>query len=57
MTKFMAASKQVYELDKQRVKLEAKIREIERESKRWAEVRAKLEDEVKELKNLIKELK
>ena len=57
MTKFMAASKQVYELDKQRVKLEAKIREIERESKRRAEVRAKLEDEVKELKNLIKELK
>ena len=57
MTKFMAASKQVYELDKQRVKLEAKIREIERESKRRAEVRAKLEDEVKELKNFIKELK
>ena len=57
MTKFMAASKQVYELDKQRVKLEAKIHEIERESKRRAEVRAKLEDEVKELKNLIKELK
>ena len=53
----MAASKQVYELDKQRVKLEAKIREIERESKRRAEVRAKLEDEVKELKNFIKELK
>ena len=57
MTKFMAASRQVYELDKQRVKLEAKIREMEKESNRQDKVRAKLEDEVKELKNLVEKLK
>ena len=57
MTKFMAASRQAYELDKQRVRLEVKIRDMEKESSCLAEVRAKLEDEAKELKNLIEELK
>ena len=57
ITKFMAASRQAYELDKQRVRLEVKIRDMEKESSRLAEVRAKLEDEAKELKNLIEELK
>ena len=57
ITKFMAVSRQAYELDQQRVRLEAKVHEMERESSHQAEVRAKLEDEVKELKNLIEELK
>ena len=57
MTKFMAASRQAYELDKQRVSLQAKICEMEKESNCQVEVRVKLEDEVKELKNLVKELK
>ena len=49
----MAASRQAFELDKQRVRLEVKICDMENESSRLAEVRAKLEDEAKELKNLI----
>ena len=53
----MAASRQAYELDQQRVRLDVKVHEMERESSRQVEVRAKLEDEVKELKNLIEELK
>ena len=53
----MAASRQAYELDKQRVRLEVKIRDMEKESSCLAKVRAKLEDETKELKNLIEELK
>ena len=57
MTKFMAVSRQAYELDKQRVSLQAKICEMEKESNHRAELRVKLEDEVKELKNLVKELK
>lgn len=57
MTKFMAVSRQAYKLEKQRVNLEAKVREMEKESSHRAEVRAMLEDEVKELKNLVKELK
>ena len=57
MTKFMAVSRQAYKLDKQRVRLEVKVREMEKESSCRAEVRTKLEDEVKELKNLVKELK
>lgn len=57
ITKFMAVSRQAYELDKQRVRLEAKIHDMEKESCRRAEVRVKLEDKVKELKNLVEELK
>ena len=53
----MAVSKQAYELDHERVRLEAQIREMQTESNRWAEVRVKLEEEVKKLKNLIEELK
>ena len=57
MTKFMATSRQTYEMDKQWVRLEAKICEMEKESSYRAEVRTKQEDEVKELKNLVEELK
>ena len=44
-------------MDHERVRLEAKICKIEKESSCRVEVKAKLEDEVKELKNLIEELK
>ncbi|KAK9991016.1 hypothetical protein SO802_026001 [Lithocarpus litseifolius] len=57
MTKFIATSRQVYKLEKQRVRFEAKIRDMKKESSCQAEVKAKLEDEVKELKNLEEELK
>lgn len=53
----MAASRQAYELNQQRVRLEAKVREMEKESSRQAKVKAKLEDKVKDFKNLIKQLK
>ena len=53
MSKFMAASRQAYELDKTKVRLKAKIRDMEKESS----CRMKLEAEVKELKNLAEELK
>ena len=57
MSKFMAASKQVYELEHTRVRLEAKIHDMERESSYRTGERMKLEAEVEELKNLAKELK
>ena len=57
MSNFMAVSKQAYELDHERVRLEAQSREMQTESSRWAKVRVKLEEEVKKLKNLIEELK
>lgn len=57
MTKFMAASRQAADLDKERIRMETKIRVIEKESSRKVRERRKLEDEVKDLKNLVKELK
>ena len=57
MSKFMAVSRQAYELDKERVRLEAKVCEMEKESSCRTGERMKLEDEVKELKNLTKELR
>ena len=56
MSKFMVASKQAYELDKTRVRLEAKICDMEKESSRRTGERMKLEAKVKELKNLAEEL-
>ena len=56
MSKFRVASKQAYELDKTRVRLEAKICDMEKESSRRTRERMKLEAEVKELKNLAEEL-
>ena len=53
----MAASRQAYELKKTRVRLEAKIRDMEKESSRRARERVKLEEKVKEMKSLIEELK
>ena len=57
MSKFMAVSRQAYELDKERVRLESKVCEMEKESSCRTGERMKLEDEVKELKNLTKELR
>ena len=57
MSKFMAASKQATEMDHERIRLEAKVREVHVDYRSRSEVAAKVMDEVKELKNLIEELK
>ena len=57
MSKFMAASKQAHELDHTRVKVEAKIHDMEKESSHRTGERMKLEAEVAELKNLVEELR
>ena len=57
MSKFIAASKQAIELDKTRILLEKRIKEVKEESKVWAEVAVKAREEAKELRNLNAELK
>ena len=57
MSKFIAASRQATGLDKTRILLEARIRELNDESKRWAEVAALAKEKEKELQNLVEELK
>ena len=57
MYKFMAMSKEATELDKERIRLETKVHDMEKESSHKARERVKLEDGIKELKNLVKELK
>ena len=57
MSKFIAASRQATKLDKTRLLLENKIKEVKEESKVWAEVAAKARKEAKELRNLNEELK
>ena len=57
MSKFIAASRQAIELDKTRILLEKRIKEVKDESKVWAEVAAKAKEEEKELRNLNEELK
>lgn len=57
MSKFMATSRQAYKLDKDTVRLKAKIRDMEKESSCRTGERMKLEAKVKELKNLAKELR
>ena len=57
MSKFMADSRQAMELDKERIKMEMKNRDMEMEASRKAGERVKLKDEVKDFKNFIKELK
>lgn len=56
MTKFMAAPRQAANLDKERIRMKTKIKDIKESSCKVGE-RRKLGDEVKELKNLAKELK
>ena len=57
MSKFIAASRQATELDKTRILLERRIKEVKEESKVWPEVAAKAREEAKELRNLNEELK
>ena len=57
MSKFIAASKQATELDKTRILLKKRIKEVKDESKVWAEVVVKAKEEAKELQNLNEELK
>ena len=57
MSKFIATSRQATELDKMRILLEKRIREVKEESKVWAEVAAKAKEKAKELRNLNEKLK
>ena len=57
MSKFIAASRQATDLDKTRILLEKRVKEVKDESKQWAEVAAKAKEEIKELQNQIEELK
>ena len=57
MSKFIAASRQATGLDKTRILLEARIKELNNESKKWAEVAASAKEKEKELQNLVEELK
>ena len=57
MSKFIVASRQATGLDKTRVLLETRIRELNDESKKWAEVAATAKEKGKKLLNLVKELK
>ena len=57
MSKFVAASRQATDLNKTRILLEKRIKEVKNESKVWAEVAAKAKEEANELRNLNEELK
>ena len=57
MSKFIAMSRQATDLDKTRILLEKRIKEVKDESKVWVEVAAKAKEEAKELRNLNEELK
>ena len=57
MYKFMAVYRQATELDKERIRLETKVHDMEKESSHKAKGKVKLENEIKELKNLVEELK
>ena len=57
MSKFIAASRQATKLDKTRLLLETRIKEVKEESKVWVEVAAKAREETKELRDLNEELK
>ena len=57
MSNFIAASRQATGLDKTRILLEARIRELNNKTKKWAKVAASAKEKGKELLNLVKELK
>ena len=57
MSKFIATSRQATDLDKTRILLEKRIKEVKDESKVWAEMATKAKEEEKELRNLNEELK
>ena len=57
MSKFMAASRQATDLDNEKIRLDAKILAMDRESSKRARERLKLEDKVKHLESEVKDLK
>ena len=57
MSKFITTSRQATELDKTRILLGKRIKEVKEESKVWAKVAAKAKEEAKELRNVNEELK
>ena len=57
MSKFIAASRQATDLDKTKILLEKRIKEVKDERKMWVEVATKAKEEAKELRNLNEELK
>ncbi|XP_075670052.1 uncharacterized protein LOC142639799 [Castanea sativa] len=57
MSKLIAASRQVTEMDKTRILLEKRIEEIKNDYRTWAEVANKAKDEAKGLSVLVDELK
>ena len=57
MSNFIAASRQATGLDKTRILLEARIRELNNKTKKWAKVAASAKEKGKELLNLVEELK
>ena len=57
MSKFIAASRQATKLDKMRIILEKRIKEVKDKSKVWVEVATKAKEKAKELWNLNEELK
>lgn len=57
MSKFMVVFRQATKLDKEKIRLEIRVSDMEKEASHKAGEKVKLEDEVKELKNLIEELK
>ena len=57
MSKFMVAARQATELDKKRIRLKTKVRDMAKEASRKVGEKMKLVDMVKELKNLVKELR
>ena len=57
MSKFITASRQATEMDHNRARLEAKISEVQANYRGKAKMATKAMDEVKELKNLVEELK
>ena len=57
MSNFIAASRQATGLDKMRILLEARIRELNNKTKKWAKVAASAKEKGKELLNLVEELK
>ena len=57
MSKFITTSKQATGLDKTRILLEARIRKVNEESKKWVGVAAQAKEKTTKLQKLIEELK
>ena len=57
MSKFIAASRQATEMENERIKLKTRIHKVKDDCRGWAKMAAKATNKVKELKNLVEELK